>query len=318
MGAADSRLDNNIVVLPDGTIIDLDLDLDLDTIFALNYTENDQRPTRLPNLEKTRLIKNPANIKSETVMVVQEDSDTPLVLQFTFDCTCAVIASVVVVKKPSSSDDETGSKETQNDAPVIVFPHRKYPAKLGHKYSAPLTDVETLKSLCKDEGLHLLLTLMVEDRKGHKVRGQNTYVTLSLNKGDSAPVYQTNDVASPRLQQQSLIYVSAIRQSLDIRGHKGGKTEKRVSKTKSFRIREIFGLQTDNKAADTEAQNADGRECIICLCEPRTTVVLPCRHMAFCDDCASAIRLRCDTCPICRRPVATLLQFSALKTDVKK
>lgn len=27
-------------------------------------------------------------------------------------------------------------------------------------------------------------------------------------------------------------------------------------------------------------------ECVICLSEARTTVVLPCRHMCLCNDCA--------------------------------
>lgn len=37
-------------------------------------------------------------------------------------------------------------------------------------------------------------------------------------------------------------------------------------------------------------------ECVVCLCEPRAVVLLPCRHLAVCGDCLPHL----DKCPCCR------------------
>ena len=52
------------------------------------------------------------------------------------------------------------------------------------------------------------------------------------------------------------------------------------------------------------------------MCEPRDTLVLPCRHMAFCSYCASIMRYQCERCPICRQSVTSLLQFT--RTEKKE
>ena len=56
---------------------------------------------------------------------------------------------------------------------------------------------------------------------------------------------------------------------------------------------------------------AMGRECVICLSEPRDTTVLPCRHMCMCNKCANELRNQPQTnkCPICRTPVDQLLEI---------
>lgn len=59
----------------------------------------------------------------------------------------------------------------------------------------------------------------------------------------------------------------------------------------------------------------DGAECIICLCEPRNTTVLPCRHMCLCSECAEALRKGSSTCPICRTRVEALLQIRVDNKD---
>ena len=41
-------------------------------------------------------------------------------------------------------------------------------------------------------------------------------------------------------------------------------------------------------------------ECVCCLDAPKSMLMLPCRHLCVCEDCAP----RMTTCPICRQPVA--------------
>lgn len=37
-------------------------------------------------------------------------------------------------------------------------------------------------------------------------------------------------------------------------------------------------------------------ECVICLTEPKSTVLLPCRHLCVCNECFRHV----DKCPVCR------------------
>lgn len=41
-------------------------------------------------------------------------------------------------------------------------------------------------------------------------------------------------------------------------------------------------------------------DCVVCLSEERSAMVLPCRHMCLCRDCAVALKTRTNKCPVCR------------------
>ncbi|CAM6058108.1 unnamed protein product [Sphagnum tenellum] len=70
---------------------------------------------------------------------------------------------------------------------------------------------------------------------------------------------------------------------------------------KRYELQEIYGIE------DT------GKECVICLSKPRDTVVLPCRHMCMCSDCAKVLRYQTNRCPICEARVERLLQMKVPK-----
>lgn len=99
-----------------------------------------------------------------------------------------------------------------------------------------------------------------------------------------------------------------------------------------YELQEIYGMESGTAAPDggsrssdasaggagtSEAHSAEsvegvdldeGKECVICLSEPRNTTVMPCRHMCLCSDCAGILRYQQGSkCPICRSPVVGLL-----------
>lgn len=53
--------------------------------------------------------------------------------------------------------------------------------------------------------------------------------------------------------------------------------------------------------------DADATECVICLTDPRTVGVYPCRHVSMCAGCAEALPAQGNKCPICRRAASLLL-----------
>jgi E3 ubiquitin-protein ligase MGRN1 len=89
--------------------------------------------------------------------------------------------------------------------------------------------------------------------------------------------------------------------------------------TRSFELQEIYGI--DQSAGTSDAAKADdlddegGRECVICMTDPRDTTVLPCRHMCMCNKCAKVLRLQSNKCPICRCAVESLLQIKVKGAD---
>ena len=56
-----------------------------------------------------------------------------------------------------------------------------------------------------------------------------------------------------------------------------------------------------------------GSECVICMCEVRDTLILPCRHLCLCNGCADNLRYQANNCPICRSPFRALLQIRAMR-----
>lgn len=54
-----------------------------------------------------------------------------------------------------------------------------------------------------------------------------------------------------------------------------------------------------------------GRECVICMCDPRNITVYPCNHMCLCATCAELFRFQTDKCPICRSTVKALLKVQS-------
>lgn len=57
----------------------------------------------------------------------------------------------------------------------------------------------------------------------------------------------------------------------------------------------------------------NGSECVICMCDVRDTLILPCRHLCLCNSCADSLRYQANNCPICRAPFRALLQIRALQ-----
>ena len=75
----------------------------------------------------------------------------------------------------------------------------------------------------------------------------------------------------------------------------------------------LFSKPDPNISEDDEEDDKKSeinRECIICLSEKRDTIVLPCRHMCLCAECAGLLSNRADRCPICREGCQALLQIS--------
>ncbi|XP_026674322.1 probable E3 ubiquitin-protein ligase MGRN1 isoform X2 [Ceratina calcarata] len=83
-----------------------------------------------------------------------------------------------------------------------------------------------------------------------------------------------------------------------------------------YLLQEIYGIENKNgenaKGSDEDTDD-NGSECVICMCDVRDTLILPCRHLCLCNNCADSLRYQANNCPICRAPFRALLQIKALQ-----
>lgn len=82
-----------------------------------------------------------------------------------------------------------------------------------------------------------------------------------------------------------------------------------------YLLQEIYGIENKNLTRITNDDDDDdtGSECVICICEPRDTLILPCKHLCLCNSCADSLRYQASNCPICRSPFRALLQIRAVQ-----
>ncbi len=81
-----------------------------------------------------------------------------------------------------------------------------------------------------------------------------------------------------------------------------------------FDSKTIFGIEVGRAGAGggSDATGVDGgtgggteAECVVCLTERKTIVLLPCRHLCVCGACFTQL----DKCPVCRSPFHSHLAF---------
>jgi len=78
------------------------------------------------------------------------------------------------------------------------------------------------------------------------------------------------------------------------------------------------GTQNNNNGNDTSTAAAalvgaaaidddSGNECVVCLTNPKNALLLPCRHLCLCTECAPMLRQQQNKCPVCRRAIEKVL-----------
>ncbi|KAH6755558.1 RING/U-box superfamily protein [Perilla frutescens var. hirtella] len=117
-----------------------------------------------------------------------------------------------------------------------------------------------------------------------------------------------------------------ITQAVLVRSHEGQFIPKVVRQIlwtddTCYELREIYGL---GKSGPGFNDNASGKECVVCMTEPKDIALLPCRHMWFWMlklpmnldfrlshpiNCAKTLRLQSNKCPICREIIEAVLEI---------
>jgi len=259
-----------------------------------------------PDLKQTRLMKNPANLKKNSLVI---DGETLMsqVISFKFDCLEPVTVTIkFLMAEENHSDDD------HDDQPIVLVPQdnsqsfpnpiepQSFPKGMGQNYRSSAFDItkwpQSRLKFCKDRPYDI--PIVVELKVNEKVRKSTKPNGLpKVRKACSQFTYVCVDHA---MQARASIKPISLKALLvaDVF------CQKMQYGNRRFNLKEVFGKE---KLADNEYEG--NAECVICMSEPRDTAVLPCRHLCFCNYCAGIVRVQCDRCPICRQKVSSLLQF---------
>lgn len=238
--------------------------------------------------QKAVTIRNDINLKKETLKVVSdEDNPGKFLVTFTFDATVAGSVTVIFFAKEGEDSNLTPMKESTY-APVTVH----FQQGLGQKFRQPVgTGIDF--SRCEES------ELLKEDDRDVYPLVVKAEALPSNRKGseDGIPEYgaSNSQITQAVFEKERGEYqVRVVKQILWVSGMR-------------YELQEIYGI--GNSADGDFDANDPGKECVICLSEPRDTTVLPCRHMCMCSECAKVLRFQTNRCPICRQPVERLLEI---------
>ncbi|KAF7804463.1 putative E3 ubiquitin-protein ligase LOG2 [Senna tora] len=233
-------------------------------------------PTPYVEHQKAVTIRNDVNIKKETLRI-EPDEENPgrFLVAFTYDATVAGSITILFFAKEGDGCILTPTKENLLAPVTVHFQHG-----LGQKFRQPAGtgidfSVFEESELLKVGDMDVYPLAVKADASPGNLDGSNETPTSgsgSTNSQITQAVFE---------KEKGEFRVKVVKQILWVNGNR-------------YELQEIYGI---------------GKECVICLSEPRDTTVLPCRHMCMCSGCAKVLRFQTNRCPICRQPVERLLEI---------
>ena len=293
-------------------------------------------PAQTERTTRTTTIRNHVNLKKDSLALRRDETSGGWTCRFVFDANLPCWVSVFAKAKDAPRDGSRLTLTENRPPPTRV----RRDAGLGQTIAVPLADADAdalLASLdaragessARDPHAYALIVRLecVVDAPGAD-RTDDTHDANAASRGVEPP----EPAGSPlddRAQAQTT-FASVSRGDDDASGSgSGGAAALAVSVLKqkiwvdgvSYELQEIFGIEhcstgTPLDGGDGDGDEGDsGKECVVCMSEPRDTTALPCRHMCMCGACARMLRGQSNRCPICRTPVESLLEIKVASKD---
>ncbi|KAF4369098.1 hypothetical protein G4B88_020876 [Cannabis sativa] len=255
--------------------------------------------------QKAVTIRNDVNVKKETLKV-EPDEENPgkFLVAFTFDATAPGSITVMFFAKEDLDCNLEVTKESLLKPVTVPFEQG-----LGQKFRQPA-------------GTGIDFSMFDESEL---IKGNDTEIYPLVVRAEACPLNQNEQESDASSAGNSQITQAVFEKDKGVYQVRVMKQILWVNKMR-YELQEIYGIGNTVDDGDFDG-NDSGKECVICLSEPRDTTVLPCRHMNFqvfshsdlpifymsincmCSGCAKVLRFQTDRCPICRQPVERLLEI---------
>ncbi|KAK3135680.1 hypothetical protein QOZ80_5BG0422110 [Eleusine coracana subsp. coracana] len=249
-------------------------------------------PPEFVEHQQARKVKNDVNLHKDTIRLVPDDADPDRrLVAFTFDAVTDGSVTIYYF-----------AKEDKDCSFASVYPELQTPTKIPFQKGLAQRFVQpsgsgvdlgffSLDELSNPSGEVFPLVVYAEsypspEEGGQLVNSTRAQITLAV-------IENHNDDLRVKVVKQ-ILWIDGVR----------------------YELQEIFGIDNSTDADVHDADGDDtGKECVICLTEPRDTAVMPCRHLCMCSECAKALRFQSDKCPICRQPVEKLMEIKVKNSE---
>ena len=272
-----------------------------------------QRPPQQPTeKKKTKTIRNDVNLKKHTLRMVQDDEDPGLFYpRFTFDCGAPCSVSVFYLATETGGEKLRLKTSLQSPGKRVM-----YEKKLGCVFPPESMAKSEYKSYGIVPALYTEEQLSSIERNG-SAQSWPICIRLECVVADEAleDHRDLSDLPAGCAMQE---WIQSQTTYAFLEKHEDACSVKVCKQTiwvqgLAYELQEIYGLENANAQGRSGGDGAGddiGRECVICMSEPRDTTLLPCRHMCLCHDCAQMLRAQTNKCPICRTQVKSLLEIT--------
>jgi len=196
---------------------------------------------------------------------------------------------------PNNNNNEPTNDPNNNSRIRSIFNHSRRSSNVSRRSSKHSTKKEPKER--RIIWYPLIIVLEALEKKDEK-------------NNDHAIKYQTTFLKLDLTSESNQYHVKSVDQKVMI-------------KNNLYRLQEIYGFTDVNDAENQVVTNEvnSSIECVICLSEPRNTVVLPCRHLCVCQDCADILcnqsrqdqrssYMSTPRCPICRQIFHSFLRIN--------
>ncbi|KAG5582577.1 hypothetical protein H5410_053204 [Solanum commersonii] len=247
-------------------------------------------PTPAPSVEhqKAVTIRNDVNLKKETLKIEADEANPgKYLVGFDFDATVPGSLTIIFFAKEGEDCCLTPMKESL--LPPITIKFQKGLSQKFRQSSGTGIDLSMFEEAeWSKDGNADVYQLAVkaeafEDAQSEPEDGNA--VSVSTNSQITQAVFE---------KDKGEFKIRVVKQILWVNGMR-------------YELQEIYGI--GNSVDKDFDGNDNGKECVVCLSEPRDTTVLPCRHMCMCSGCAKVLRFQTNRCPICRQPVERFLEI---------
>ncbi|KAL1451382.1 hypothetical protein WDU94_005765 [Cyamophila willieti] len=284
----------------------------------LNFLGNKPTPFPYPppqSNEPYKTLKALVNIRKESLRFVKVSNDAPQQaynIEFVFDCDvpCSITIHFFVTEDTTNN---TVSYIPKNTSPCLLpktFHYKKGASQLFSQPSLMFTpshyeDEELVYNMEKE-----VIPIAIHCDEELVYNMEKEVIPIAIHC-----VTVTEDGQED--MRQSHTSIAVVDHHADGCYTLKGLKQKLYVDGLCYLLQEIYGIENKNNDTYKGCEDCEdgGSECVICMCDIRDTLILPCRHLCLCYSCADSLRYQANNCPICRAPFRALLQIRALQKN---
>ncbi|XP_020599055.1 probable E3 ubiquitin-protein ligase LUL2 [Phalaenopsis equestris] len=240
--------------------------------------------------QKAKTIKNDVNLHKDMIRLeVDVQNPEEYLVSFVYDAVVDGSITIYYFAKEGANCSFSSTEEDIYKPRNYLFEKGKaknFCQPSGHGIDLGFFELESLSKPVNGEAFPLVIYAKAcgptaEDGQSSQSSASHVQITLAIIEKNSKGEFEAK----------------VIKQILWIAGER-------------YELQEIFGLDNSSSEQIDDGDDDIGKECVICLTEPRNTAVFPCRHLCMCSDCAKSLRVKSNKCPICRQPVEKLMEIN--------